>query len=231
MPLRLRPLLAALILTAVAAPAASAKLSATSLELLRAPLSSATAVKRTCSARPLPAGTPGVVAKTVAVPSGGLLDARLDGSPHGADWDLAVFDAVTGRLLNGSAAFGGNEVVMAAVTAGDVLTVQACRRSGGAGPIGLSVRDTVVSGNAPSARTLSLVSHPLRRHAPGRPPGRDGHRPQRDRARASHRRGAARRAPTPRSCAVPACATRSRSPTSSPTTGAPCARRSIRSPT
>src|SRR5689334_11921000 len=87
-----------------AAPS-SAKLAATDLHLLTTTIAAPTSVKRTCSARMLKPGTPGAVVRTLTVPMGGLLDARLDGSPNGGDWDLAVFNALTGRLVNGSAAF------------------------------------------------------------------------------------------------------------------------------
>ncbi|MCW2992175.1 MAG: cpt [Solirubrobacterales bacterium] len=159
---RRRALPAALALLAVFAAPAAAKLSAESIPVLDAPLSAPAAVARTCSAKPLAPTAPGAVVKTIAAPMGGLLDARLHGSPAGADWDLAVFDALNGRLLNGSAAFGGNEVVQAAVTAGQLITVQACRRSGSAAPVALTVRDTVVSGVAPKSFPLRLVSIPFR---------------------------------------------------------------------
>jgi hypothetical protein len=96
---------------------------------------------------------------------GGMLDARLNGSPHGGDWDLAVFSTLTGRLINGSAAFGGNEVVQAAVTSGDLVTIQACRRSADAKPVTLTVKDIVVEGAAPKVHKQSLVTIGYRSHA------------------------------------------------------------------
>jgi hypothetical protein len=140
------------------APGTAAALHADSVPLLRAPLAAPQAVQRTCSARELTPGAAGAVVKHLVISTGGLLDARLDGSPRGADWDLAVFNALTGRMVNASDAFGGNEVVQAPVTAGDVLTIQACRISGPATPIGLSVRDVVLSGKAPKATTQRLVT-------------------------------------------------------------------------
>ena len=148
-----------------AAPAASAKLSASTLTLLRTPLASATAVKRTCSDQLLRPTAAGAVIRTLTVPMGGMLDARLDGSPKGGDWDLAVFNALTGRLIDGSAAFGGNEVVQAAVTAGDVIAVQACRRDATAKPVNLSVKDVVVQGTPPAPVRPSLVTIRYRNRA------------------------------------------------------------------
>ena len=80
--------------------------------VLAAPASAATiaassAVDRSCTARALQTGA-GYVRQTVAAPSPGSVTARLDGS--GGDWDLAVFDAVTGRLIAGSAHRGSHEV-------------------------------------------------------------------------------------------------------------------------
>jgi hypothetical protein len=158
-------LAAGLLAAALGAAPASAKLTASTLHLLRAPVAAPSAVKRTCSEKALRPGTPGAVVRTLTVPMGGMLDARLNGSPRGGDWDLAVFNALTGRMLNGSAAFGANEVVQAAVTAGDVLTIQACRRTADAAPVTLSVRDIVVAGTAPAAVKQSLVTIRYRSHA------------------------------------------------------------------
>ncbi|MFL5846805.1 MAG: M14 family zinc carboxypeptidase [Solirubrobacteraceae bacterium] len=162
---RRRALPAALALLAVTAAPAAAKLSAESVPVLSTSLRAPAAVARTCSAKPLSATAPGAVVRTLAAPLGGLLEARLSGSPTGADWDLAVFDALNGRLLNGSAAFGGNEVVQAAVTPGQLVTVQACRRSGSAAPVALKVVTNVVSGVAPRAFPLQLVSIPFSKRA------------------------------------------------------------------
>lgn len=57
----------------------------------------------------------------------GLVRARL--SSRG-DWDVAVYDARTRRLVAGSAAFRGNELAEGFVRKGQRLLVQACRFSG-----------------------------------------------------------------------------------------------------
>ena len=162
--LQRRALFLALAITALTAGPASAKLTATPLTLLRSTLSAPASGHRVCSSRLLPAGTAGVVQRRLTVPTGGMLEARLLGSPTGAgDWDLAVFDALSGRMLNGSAAFGSNELAEIPVTAGDVVAVQACRVSAKAAPVPLTVTDTVVSGAAPRAFKQQLVSIPFRR--------------------------------------------------------------------
>ena len=158
----LRRLLAAvLVATVLPAATAEAKLRAERVPLVRESLAAPLKSKRTCSARLAARGAAGVVQRRLAIPTGGLLDARLHGAPTGADWDLAVFNGLTGRLLNGSAAFGGNEVVQTPVLPGDVIVVQACRRSGRASTVPLTVSDVVVSGPAPLATKLQLVSIPF----------------------------------------------------------------------
>src|SRR4051794_25969938 len=157
-----RLMVTALLATLLPAGAADAKLRADRAPLLDASLTSPVAAKRTCSAGLAAPGSPGVATRRLTIPTGGLLDARLHGSATGADWDLAIFNALTGRLLNGSAAFGGNELVQTPVLPGDVVVVQACKRSGGAGSVPLSVEDVVVSGPAPRATKLQLVSIPFR---------------------------------------------------------------------
>lgn len=160
-----RALAATVLLLAAAAQPASAKLTAQTVRVLDTTLSSATAKARTCSARQLAPEDGGAVTRTVTAPVGGLLDARLHGAASGGDWDLAVFDALNGRLLNGSAAFGANEVVQTPVTPGQLLTVQACRRTPGAAPVRLTTTVTMVSGAAPAKRTLSLVTVRFQRRA------------------------------------------------------------------
>src|SRR5829696_5552512 len=57
----------------------------------------------------------------------GLVRARLRSR---GDWDLAVFDARTKRLVAASAAFRGNELAEGYVTKGQRLIVKACRFAG-----------------------------------------------------------------------------------------------------
>jgi hypothetical protein len=57
------------------------------------------------------------------------------------DWDVAVFGA-RGRLVAGSASFGGNELAEGFVRRGERLTVQACRFRGSAGSARLAIHFT-----------------------------------------------------------------------------------------
>jgi hypothetical protein len=119
------------------------------------------AVDRSCSARALQSGA-GYVQRTVAAPSVGTVTARLDGA--GGDWDLAVFDAVTGRLVAGSSYRGSHEVASGYTAQATALTVQACRVAGGAGSATLTVETKAVdvSGAASQPSSLVRVATPTR---------------------------------------------------------------------
>ena len=134
----------------LAAPAGAATISASS------------AVDRSCTARALQSGA-GYVRQTVAAPSLGSVTARLDGS--GGDWDLAVFDAVTGRLIAGSAHRGSHEVASGYTPHATVLTVQACRIAGGAGTATLTVDTERISAGTAAAPSMVRVSTPTRKRA------------------------------------------------------------------
>ena len=108
-------------------------------------------------------------------PARGLVSVRLSSA---GDWDLGVFGR-RGRLVAGSASFGGNELASGFVRRGERLVVQVCRFRGNA---------------AQRARIDPLHPHredegaPLlargRGHAEaGGPPAAPGPRPRRDRAR------------------------------------------------
>ena len=64
------------------------------------------------------------------------------------DWDVAVFGR-RGRLVAGSASFGGNELAEGFVRKGERLTVQACRFRGSARSARLGIRFTRVAKRAP----------------------------------------------------------------------------------
>jgi hypothetical protein len=66
----------------------------------------------------------------------GLVRARLQSR---GDWDVAVFDAKSKRLVAASAAFRGNEVAEGFVKRGERLLVQACRFAGKASRARVSV--------------------------------------------------------------------------------------------
>ncbi|HEX8053895.1 MAG TPA: M14 family zinc carboxypeptidase, partial [Thermoleophilaceae bacterium] len=113
--------------TVVAALAASATLTAAPAAQAL-PVTVERAVERTCQARLLPAGTPGVARETVAPKAAGVTTARLTGSA--GDWDLALFDAKTGRLHNAGATAGRSEQAVALAPANRAIVAQACRRTG-----------------------------------------------------------------------------------------------------
>ena len=99
-------------------------------ELIASGLSSAGTLRASsCSERPLAPGT-GVMTRSATAPQSGWIRAELDG-PGAGDWDLAIFDRATGRLVAGSSSFGADEVAEGLAVEGTRLIVQACRMSGG----------------------------------------------------------------------------------------------------
>ena len=108
-----------------------------------------------------PASGAGVVRRTVTTDANGLVRARLRSAD--GDWDLAVFDG-SGRRVAGSAHFGSVEVAEGFVRGGQVLTVQACRREGGARLASLSVQNVVLPPAAPGRLQLVRVFVPTDVH-------------------------------------------------------------------
>ena len=100
-----------------AAPAASAET-----------LTVGRAVERTCQDRLLPSGTPGVARVAYRPDGAGIVTARLSGSD--GDWDLALYDAKTGRVHNAGATAGRSEQAIGFALPGRAIVAQACRRSG-----------------------------------------------------------------------------------------------------
>jgi zinc carboxypeptidase len=70
----------------------------------------------------------GVVRKRWRAPMTGFMSARLKGR-RGTNWDLAAFDAAGNRRA-ASLGFGRRELVQTWVESGELMTLQACRRSG-----------------------------------------------------------------------------------------------------
>jgi hypothetical protein len=116
-------LLSALALLAVAALAPSAG----AAPLLSTTVSVPAAEQRQCFSRPL-ADAAGVTSVSASVPSGGIVSARLVADRQ--DWDLAVFEQQTDRLVAASAGFDSVEVAQGFVGGARDLTLQACRISG-----------------------------------------------------------------------------------------------------
>ena len=91
-----------------------------------------------CIAAPAAPGAAGVSQRRVTARGLGWFEAKLDA--RSGDWDLAVFDRRTRRLLGGSAGFGAHEVAGTKVKPGQRLLVQACRRSSPARSARLTTR-------------------------------------------------------------------------------------------
>ncbi len=141
------------LLAGAAAPAAAS-------ELLSTDVSVADAVKRSCIERPVDGGQ-GYATRSVTAPAAGSVTAHLE-APSG-DWDLAVFDADTGRRITGSAYFGASEVANGLVAGGQRLTLQVCRRSGNSGTAKLTVQSRALDPDAEVEKvSLVRVSTPTR---------------------------------------------------------------------
>jgi hypothetical protein len=108
---------------------------------------------RSCTTREN-VGTRGVDVRRYTAVADGAIVAHLRGGARD-DWDLALFDAASGRRLDASMAFGANEVVQAVVHKGQVLAIQACRHSGSSARLPL---------------TIGGVAAPLAKPAAGAPP-------------------------------------------------------------
>ena len=115
---------------------------------------------RACHTSLLPAGTAGVATRTWTARAMGAASLRLAGAGRRGDWDLGVFDAA-GRSLGGSVTFGDEELVQRWVRAGDVLTVQACRRAGARGSVpftaDVEVGDLPQAGAAPRLLRVGIT--------------------------------------------------------------------------
>src|SRR3954468_3375566 len=122
LPAMVAGLIAAVPGSALAAPVALKP----ALDTLTAPA----AVARSCEAD-AGSGLLGIAKTSYVAPMSGYVTVR-GSAPDTSDWDLAVFDAATDKLVGASQGFGSNEVVQTWVAAGDRLTIQGCRRQGDA---------------------------------------------------------------------------------------------------
>ena len=127
-----------------------------------ATIASPASVDRACTDRLLKTGA-GYVQRSVLATGAGTVTARLDGAS--GDWDLAVFDALTGRPVAGSAYRGSDELAAGYVTAAGVLTVQACRVAGGAGSASLDIETEGLPAVSAEPPSLVRVATPTREHA------------------------------------------------------------------
>jgi murein tripeptide amidase MpaA len=139
---RLPALLGTITAALVAAPAHAEgppALTVTSIDAaIQRTLTVADTAPRDCSAR-LTSGR-GIARTTFIAPADGAITARLRGGTRSGDWDLALFDAASGRMVGSSESFWANEVAQAGVHRGDRLVIQACRRSGGTAAVRLTTQ-------------------------------------------------------------------------------------------
>ena len=146
--------IAVLALSALLAPAA-----AEARDLLSTSVSAPHNEDRSCTSRLL--GGAAQPAATLTAPAGGWVTARLEGDGPG-DWDLAIFDTGTGRVVAGSAAFGSVELADGVVATGSRLAVQACRRSGETATAKLDVTLDVVEASKGAKVQFATVAVPSR---------------------------------------------------------------------
>ena len=152
---RRAPFLAALV-TAFALLAAQAPAATTTprvLPTVERTVSIADAQKRDC--RTNATGATGVATRSWTAPDDGFVAARLHGT-RGSDWDLALFDAATGRKLDASLALRSNELATTQVVRGQKLMIQSCRRSGRDAAMPLTIEFVALLVEAPKHK-LQLV--------------------------------------------------------------------------
>jgi hypothetical protein len=124
----------------------------------KAKMSAGKALDRGCHARFVGDRAHTDVIRTRASDTG-LVRARLKSR---GDWDVAVFDAGSKRLVAASAAFAGNEVAEGFVRDGQRLLVQACRFSGKARSARVKVDFLAVARQSNGKAQLVEVSTPTR---------------------------------------------------------------------
>ncbi len=106
----------------------------------------------------LPPGR-GVRTVRVTAPATGLLRATLGAR---GDWDLAVFDAGSGRFIGAGAAPAGRELAEGFAAGGEKLVVQACRRPGAATSARLRVTTTALPQQGGEREQIVTVAAPTR---------------------------------------------------------------------
>src|SRR3954471_10347543 len=152
----------AVALVGLALPAsASAAAGVTKLSPTSQTLTIPSAAGGSCTARQS-AGTRGVAVTRYTAASDGAITAHLRGGGYD-DWDLALFDAASGRRLDASLGFGANEIVQAVVHKGQVLAIQACRMKGSSARLPLTIGGVAapLAKPDPGAPAQSLVEIPL----------------------------------------------------------------------
>jgi len=149
------PFLAATIsaLAVLAAPAPAATTTPRVLPTVERTVSIADAQERDC--RTEASGAKGVATRSWTAPDHGFVAVRLHGTDR-SDWDLALFDAATGRKLDASLAFRSRELATTQVVRGQRLTIQSCRRTGGDDAVPMTIDFTALLVEAPKHK-LQLV--------------------------------------------------------------------------
>ena len=99
--------------------------------------------------------------RMTSAPESGWIRAELDG-PGSGDWDLAVFERPSHRLVAGSSSFGSDEVAEGLVAEGRALIVQACRMSGTGERGSLSVSSSGLPDEPAEKVSLVNVATPTR---------------------------------------------------------------------
>ena len=118
------------------------------------------AVVRDCATSLVAGSAAGVAERRWRAPADGLLTARLEGGAT-PDWDLAIFRPGEPRALAASTSVTSDELAKAWVSAGDRLTIQACRRAGGAAAVPLSLDFVQLARPAPTDGPTSLATVPI----------------------------------------------------------------------
>ena len=133
-------------LAAAAVPAARAQ-----------PVRAETAVGRDCATSLVTGSAAGVAERRWTAPADGLLTVRLEGG-GAPDWDLAIFRDGEPRAVAASTSVTSDELARAWVSAGDPLTIQACRRAGDMAAVPLSLDFLQIARPARATGPTSLAS-------------------------------------------------------------------------
>ncbi|MDX6588477.1 MAG: hypothetical protein QOI31_2950 [Solirubrobacterales bacterium] len=98
-------------------------------------------------------GDAGAATETISVPGVSTVQATLEGD---GNWDLAVYEADTGRLVTASSFAGGDEIAEGFTTGTDDLIVQACRRSGDDATAELNVETNELTEESPRMQIVRV---------------------------------------------------------------------------
>ncbi len=99
-------------------------------------------------------GEAGVATETVSVPGVSTVQATLSGAE--GNWDLAVLEAKTGRVVAASSYATGDEIAEGFSAGAGDLIVQACRRTGDDSTAELSVETHELTEEAPRAQIVRV---------------------------------------------------------------------------